>query len=203
MKDNAARMRQLTGMLLLILFITSCARLGLASDQSDIRNNATQLRLTIARFDQDRQKQLKNALKIAPDRVIQCKNSPETLENCLTGPYQDLTRDAVILKPGADNENATSTPLTDVRAAEDSYALYNDRMNKTNDLLSRAGLALYVPQRELTPDIDDLRKRILAYMQDRMADDLRYEKFFLVLWALGVLAAIFGGLYLYLRRFKG
>jgi len=203
MKDNAVRMRLLTGMVLVILFMMPFAHSGMASEQSDIRNNAIQLRLTIARFDLDLQKRIRDALQAAPDRVIHCKNGPDTLANCFAGPYRNLARPAVTLKSGSIDQDAASTPLNDVRTAEERYALYNERMNKTNDLLSRAGLPLYIPQRDLTPDIDDLRKRILTYMENRQTSDLRYEKLYLILGVLAVLAAIFGALYLLLRRFKG
>ncbi|WP_133125738.1 hypothetical protein [Thalassospira marina] len=175
-----------------------------ASEQSDIRNEALELRMNIARFEKDLQHSLRDAIQTAPDRVIQCKTHPATLKECLSGPYRSLTRATVTIKPSpAIGTDSPNRPLLDLGAAEERFALYNERVNKTNDLLSRAGLPLFVPERDLTPDMDELRKHILVYMENRQASSLRFEKITLFAGGLAVLCAIFGGLYLYLRRFRG
>ncbi|OSQ39593.1 hypothetical protein TMES_06185 [Thalassospira mesophila] len=196
-------MQMLTSILLLIVCLVCFATPGITSEQSDISNDAVQLRLTISRFDNDLQKHLKKALQTGPERIIQCQNHPDTLENCLSGPFRDLPKPPVTIRHDTSGPNSKPTPLVDLRAAEERFALYTDRVNTTNDLLSRAGLALFVPPRDLTPDIDDLRKRVLAVIENRHEDDLLFEKFVLIAGMLVVLAGIFGGLYLCLRRFKG
>ncbi|WP_143181914.1 hypothetical protein [Thalassospira sp. TSL5-1] len=175
-----------------------------ASEQSGIRNRAVELRLTIARFEQNLQHSLRDAINTTPDQVIDCKSKPRTLLECLKGPYHNLMQIPItISKAPAQSTPAPHSPLQDLDKVEERFAIYTDRVNAANDLLSRAGAPLFVPARNLTPDMDDLRKRVLAYMQDRRSGSLWREKIVVFVSGFAVLCAVFGMLYFYLRRFRG
>lgn len=189
-----------TILLLTVVFIIPAH----ASEQSDIRNKAIELRITIARFELDLQQSLQNALDTASDQVIACKSKPRTLQACLTGPYHTLMQPPItMIKARTQSAKTTNSPLQDLETVEERFAIYTDRVNTANDLLSRAGAPLFIPARNLTPDMDNLRKRVLGYMEDRRSRSLWREKLVVFACGIAVLCAVFGGLYFYLRRFRG
>ncbi len=195
----------LTGMVFIIPLLMATFAMPLhASEQSEIRNHAIELRLTIARLEQDLRHRLRDAINTAPDKVITCKSRPRPLLDCLNGPYRALMQAPVIsIRPQERSAKETRSPLQDLNKTEERFAVYTDRVNKANDLLSRAGAPLFMPAQNLTPDMDNLRKRVLQHMEDRRSSSLWLEKIIVFVSGFAVLCVVFGTLYFYLRRFRG
>lgn len=69
--------------------------------------------------------------------------------------------------------------------------MFIERLNKTNDLLSRAGATMYRTSFDITPEMDQLRRQVIVYVERKQEYDLRLNQAMLIAGVTLVLIAIF------------
>ena len=177
---------------------------ALERDVGKIEDSSKQVRLRIAELDQQLQTHLQNALEQFGDRQIECGRSAEkkSLSDCLREDEDNLTRTKLsIIRSNEQDEE--DNPLHDLAATEERFALFNERLNKTNDLLSRAGAKMYRTSFDITPEMDQLRRQAISYVERKQEYDLRLNQALLIGGVTLVLVAIFALIFLAMRRIRG
>ena len=79
----------------------------------------------------------------------------------------------------------------------------SNRLNKTNDLLSRAGAKMYRTSFDITPEMDQLRRQVIVYVERKQEYDLRLNQAMLIAGVTLVLIAIFAMIFFATRRIRG
>lgn len=170
----------------------------------EIEDSSRQMRQRIAELDQQLQTHLQNALEQYGDRQIECGSSAEkkSLSDCLRENRDNLTRTRISIIRN-DDQDKEHNPLDDLAATEERFALFNERVNKANDLLSRAGAGMYRASFDITPEMDKLRRQAIAYAERKQAYDLRLNQALLIAGVTVVLIAIFAVIFFAMRRIRG
>lgn len=187
-----------------LIFLLMFGGIGLAhADSPDAQNihvEAGKLRLQIAKFEGNLLTHLQQALDETPNRIITCEGELKSFYNCVHHKHAELL--SIPLTILETTRKGQDSPLEDLRAAEERYAIYIDRMNKANDLISQAGGTLFIPDKSLTPEIDRLRKRIIEYVEQRQEHSMHDQRMMMIGGIVLVLLVIFGAIFLLMHKIK-
>ncbi len=177
---------------------------ALEGDVGKIEDSSKQVRLRIAELDQQLQTHLQNALEQFGDRQIECGRNAEkkSLSDCLHEGGDNLTRTKLSIVR-SNEQDEEDNPLDDLAATEERFAMFNERLNKTNDLLSRAGAKMYRASFDITPEMDQLRRQAIAYVERKQEYDLRLKQALLIAGVTLILIAIFAMIFFAMRRIRG
>lgn len=175
----------------------------MALDQSDatIRDTARDIRLRISELDQQLKEHLRRALEEFGNRQVECTSGlpRKSLSKCIEDDARDLTRTTItIASAGKDDSNL----LDDLADTEERFALFTREMNKTNDLLARAGASLYLKSLDVTPEMDQLRREVIVYIERKQAYELRTKQALLIATVAIILVAIFSLIFFVIQRFR-
>lgn len=175
----------------------------MALDQSDatIRDTARDIRLRISELDQQLKEHLRRALEEFGNRQVECTSGlpRKSLSKCIEDDARDLTRTTItIASAGTDDSNL----LDDLADTEERFALFTREMNKTNDLLARAGASLYLKSLDVTPEMDQLRREVIVYIERKQAYELRTKQALLIATVAIILVAIFSLIFFVIQRFR-
>ena len=75
-------------------------------------------------------------------------------------------------------------------------------MNKTNDLLARAGAKLYLTSLDVAPEMDQLRRDVIVFIERKQAYELRTKQALLIATVAIILIAIFSLIFAVIQRFR-
>lgn len=175
--------------------------MALDQNSTDIRETARDIRLRVSELDRQLKEHLRKALLEYGDRQVECsEDKPRTtLAECVEADAGDLTKTVITIARAGDKENDPSGDLADT---EERYALFTQQMNKTNDLLARAGAKLYLNSLDVTPEMDQLRRNVIAFIELKQANDMRVEQAVLIATIAAILIGIFGVIFVVLQRFR-
>ena len=168
---------------------------------ADIRETAREIRLRISELDQQLKEHLRKAIEEYGDRPVECsdENPRSTLAECVEADANDLTRTAITIARAGDTEDDLTGDLADT---EERFALFTQQMNKTNDLLARAGAKLYMNSLDVGPEMDQLRHNVIAYIELKQANELRTKQALLIATVAIILLAIFSLIFAVIQRFR-
>ncbi|MFH1804987.1 MAG: hypothetical protein ABID63_08880 [Pseudomonadota bacterium] len=172
---------------------------GLAADYETIRDDAGELRLKIAELDAELRAHLRKAMARTGGREIECNGDLKSLADCVNAEEPGLL-DVEISISRPDN---TQNPLNDLAATEERYVLYVTRMNRTNDLLSKAGALLFMPEEDdITADMDRLRRMTVVYVGQQPQRDLRTQQAIMIGGIALALLVIFAMIFIATRALR-
>lgn len=197
-------MRRLLIILCLILagsLFVAWPTMALDQDDTTIRDTARDIRLRISELDQQLKEHLRRALEEFGTRQVECTpDQPrKTLSECVEVDARDLTRTTItIASAGQDDANL----LDDLADTEERFALFTREMNKTNDLLARAGAKLYLNSLDVAPEMDQLRRDVIVYVERKQAYELRTKQALLIATVAIILVAIFSLIFAVVQRFR-
>ncbi|WP_297025065.1 hypothetical protein [Thalassospira sp.] len=175
--------------------------MALDQDDTTIRDTARDIRLRISELDQQLKEHLRRALEEFGTRQVECTpDQPrKTLSECVEVDARDLTRTTItIASAGQDDANL----LDDLADTEERFALFTREMNKTNDLLARAGAKLYLNSLDVAPEMDQLRRDVIVYVERKQAYELRTKQALLIATVAIILVAIFSLIFAVVQRFR-
>ncbi|SIS73035.1 hypothetical protein SAMN02744133_10255 [Thalassospira xiamenensis M-5 = DSM 17429] len=177
---------------------------ALEGDVGKIESSSKNVRIRIAELDQQLQTHLREAVEKFGDRQIECGKSAEKkpLSDCIAEDGDDLTQTRLSIARTKDGD-VKDGPLDELAATEERFAMFIERMNKTNDLLSRAGATMYRTSFDITPEMDQLRRQVIAYVERKQEYDLRLNQAMLIAGVTLVLIAIFAMIFFATRRIRG
>ncbi|MBC08463.1 MAG: hypothetical protein CMO10_19465 [Thalassospira sp.] len=197
-------MRRLLIIMCLILagsLFVAWPTMALDQDDTTIRDTARDIRLRISELDQQLKEHLRRALEEFGTRQVECTpDQPrKTLSECVEVDARDLTRTTItIASAGQDDANL----LDDLADTEERFALFTREMNKTNDLLARAGAKLYLNSLDVAPEMDQLRRDVIVYVERKQAYELRTKQALLIATVAIILVAIFSLIFAVVQRFR-
>ncbi len=176
-------------------------RLAWRQNSKDIRETAREIRLRVSELDQQLKEHLRKTLEEYGNRSVECwaDKTRTTLAECVKADANDLTKTAITVARAGDNEDDLTGDLADT---EERYALFTQQMNKTNDLLARAGAKLYLNSFDVTPEMDQLRRNVIAFIELKRANELRTKQAILIATIVIILIAIFTLIFVVLKRFR-
>ena len=176
---------------------------GMALDnQTDqIKETAREIRLQISQLDLQLKKHLRKALEEFGDRPVECapNEAPQSLSDCIAEDGDTLTHTTITVAKVSKQDD---DPLGDLKDTEERFALFTEQLNKTNDLLASAGATLYRSGFDITPEMDQLRRNVIVYVERKQANDLRTKQALLIATVAIILIAIFGLIFAVIRRFR-
>ncbi|OSQ44301.1 hypothetical protein [Thalassospira alkalitolerans] len=174
---------------------------ALEGDTGKIEKISKQVRVQIAELDQQLQAYLSDALEQFGDRPIECGGNidKKSLSDCMREDYGDLAQPALSI---VRNNKADDNPMDELAATEERFAMFNERLNKINDLLSRAGAKLYRTSFDITPEMDQLRRQVIVYVERKQEYNLRLKQAMLIGAVAVALIFIFALIFLLLRRVR-
>jgi hypothetical protein len=175
----------------------------MALDQNDttIRETARDIRLRISELDQQLKEHLRRALMEFGNRQVECTSDQprKALSQCVEDDARDLMRTTItIASAGQDGPDL----LDDLADTEERFALFTREMNKTNDLLARAGAKLYLSSLDVAPEMDQLRRDVIVYVERKQAYELRTKQALLIATVAIILIAIFSLIFAVIQRFR-
>ncbi|KJE36528.1 hypothetical protein UF64_02140 [Thalassospira sp. HJ] len=197
-------MRRLLIIMCLILagsLFVAWPTMALDQDDTTIRDTARDIRLRISELDQQLKEHLRRALEEFGTRQVECTSDQprKTLSECVEVDARDLTRTTItIASAGQDDANL----LDDLADTEERFALFTREMNKTNDLLARAGAKLYLNSLDVAPEMDQLRRDVIVYVERKQAYELRTKQALLIATVAIILVAIFSLIFAVVQRFR-
>lgn len=175
--------------------------MALDQDDTTIRETARDIRLRISELDQQLKEHLKRALEEFGSRQVECTSDQprKSLSQCIEEDAHDLTRTTItIASAGKDDKNL----LDDLADTEERFALFTREMNKTNDLLARAGARLYLNSLDVAPEMDQLRRDVIVFVERKQAYELRTKQALLIATVAIILIAIFSLIFAVIQRFR-
>lgn len=175
--------------------------MALDQNSTDIRQTARDIRLRVSELDRQLKEHLRKALEEYGDRTVECTEDAThtTLAQCVEADPNDLTKTVITI---AYADNRKDDPSGDLANTEERYALFIQHMNKTNDLLARAGATLYLNSLDVTPEMDQLRRNVIAFIELKQANELRTKQVLLIATIAVILIGIFGVIFVVLQRFR-
>ncbi|WP_033069237.1 hypothetical protein [Thalassospira australica] len=197
-------MRRLLIILCLILggsIFVAWPTLALDQDDVTIRETARDIRLQISQLDQQLKEHLRRALEEFGNRPVECESDAprKTLSECVATDANSLTKTTItISNAGPEDENL----LGDLSDTEERFALFTKEMNRTNDLLARAGAKLYLTSLDVAPEMDQLRRDVIIYVERKQAYELRTKQALLIATVAIILITIFSMIFLVIQRFR-
>ncbi|MCC9624326.1 hypothetical protein LPB41_21805 [Thalassospira sp. MA62] len=195
------RLFLILGLFLGVSAFVTLPGLALDSTTRKIEERARDIRQQLAELDGTLIEHLRSALDEFGDRSVDCVAGEEriTLRECIETQEPDLiTRTFTIAKANKDD----GEPIGDLADTEERFALFTDEMNRANDLLARAGAKLYRGGFDVTPEMDQLRRDVIVYIERKQQRDLRAEQALMIAAVCVILIAIFSIIFLIIRRFK-
>jgi|TARA_R100001509_G_scaffold54765_1_gene30070 hypothetical protein len=177
---------------------------ALEGDIGKIESSSKNVRIRIAELDQQLRTHLQEAVEKFGDRQIECGASGEkkSLSDCIAEDDDNLTQAKLSIARAKDRD-AEESPLDELAATEERFAMFIERLNKTNDLLSRAGATMYRTSFDITPEMDQLRRQVIVYVERKQEYDLRLNQAMLIAGVTLVLIAIFAMIFFATRRIRG
>ncbi|WP_336233316.1 hypothetical protein [Thalassospira sp. CH_XMU1458] len=175
--------------------------MALDQDDTTIRETARDIRLRISELDQQLKEHLKRALEEFGSRQVECTSDQprKSLSQCIEEDARHLTRTTItIASAGKDDKNL----LDDLADTEERFALFTREMNKTNDLLARAGARLYLNSLDVAPEMDQLRRDVIVFVERKQAYELRTKQALLIATVAIILIAIFSLIFAVIQRFR-
>lgn len=197
-------MRRLLIILCLILagsIFVAWPTMALDQDDTSIRDTARDIRLKISDLDQQLKQHLRRALEEFGTRPVECTTDQprKSLSKCIEEDARDLTRTTItIASSGGDDADL----LDDLADTEERFALFTREMNKTNDLLARAGAKLYLTSLDVAPEMDQLRRDVIVFIERKQAYELRTKQALLIATVAIILIAIFSLIFAVIQRFR-
>ena len=197
-------MRRLLIILCLILagsIFVAWPTMALDQDDTSIRDTALDIRLKISDLDQQLKEHLRRALEEFGTRPVECTTDQprKSLSKCIEEDARDLTRTTItIASSGGDDADL----LDDLADTEERFALFTREMNKTNDLLARAGAKLYLTSLDVAPEMDQLRRDVIVFIERKQAYELRTKQALLIATVAIILIAIFSLIFAVIQRFR-
>ncbi|KZB72460.1 MULTISPECIES: hypothetical protein [Thalassospira] len=197
-------MRRLLIILCLILagsIFVAWPTMALDQDDTSIRDTARDIRLKISDLDQQLKEHLRRALEEFGTRPVECTTDQprKSLSKCIEEDARDLTRTTItIASSGGDDADL----LDDLADTEERFALFTREMNKTNDLLARAGAKLYLTGLDVAPEMDQLRRDVIVFIERKQAYELRTKQALLIATVAIILIAIFSLIFAVIQRFR-
>lgn len=175
----------------------------MALDQGDqsIRDTARDVRLRISQLDQQLKDHLRRVLAEFGNRQVECgaDQQRKTLSDCIESDARHLTRTTITIASAGQND---ADLLDDLSDTEERFALFTREMNETNDLLARAGAKLYLTSLDVAPEMDQLRRDVIDYVERKQAYELRTKQAILIATVALILTAIFSMIFLLIQRFR-
>ena len=175
--------------------------MALDQDDTSIRDTALDIRLKISDLDQQLKEHLRRALEEFGTRPVECTTDQprKSLSKCIEEDARDLTRTTItIASSGGDDADL----LDDLADTEERFALFTREMNKTNDLLARAGAKLYLTSLDVAPEMDQLRRDVIVFIERKQAYELRTKQALLIATVAIILIAIFSLICAVIQRFR-
>ncbi|MHC8494787.1 hypothetical protein ACTU44_18985 [Thalassospira sp. SM2505] len=175
--------------------------MALDQDVSEIRSTARDIRLQVSELDKQLKEHLRKALEEYGNRAVECSDDQPraTLSECVEADANSLIKTTITIARAGDNEDDLTGDLADT---EERYALFTQQMNKTNDLLARAGARLYLSGLDVAPEMDQLRHNVIAYIELKQANELRTKQALLIATVAIILIAIFSLIFAVIQRFR-
>ena len=193
-------------MMIICLILAGSAFLswpGMALDHETekIKETAREIRLNIAELDQQLKEHLRKAIEEYGNRPLECTpGAPrKSLSECIEDEGQDLTQTTITVARSNDRDD---DPMGDLADTEERFALFIEKMNKTNDLLAGAGAKLYRSGFDITPEMDQLRRNVIVYVERKQTRDLRTKQAMLIAAVAIILIGIFAVIFAVIRRFR-
>lgn len=175
----------------------------MALDQGDrsIRDTARDVRLRISELDQQLKDHLRRALVEFGNRQVECgtDHQQKTLSDCVETDARHLTQTTITITSAGQKD---ADLLNDLSDTEERFALFTREMNETNDLLARAGAKLYLTSLDVAPEMDQLRRDVIDYIERKQAYELRTKQAILIATVALILTAIFSMIVLLIQRFR-
>ncbi|MBO6809290.1 hypothetical protein [Thalassospira sp.] len=175
--------------------------MALDQDDTSIRDTARDIRRNISELDQQLKEHLRRALEEFGTRPVECTTDQprKSLSKCIEEDARDLTRTTItIASSGGDDADL----LDDLADTEERFALFTREMNKTNDLLARAGAKLYLTSLDVAPEMDQLRRDVIVFIERKQAYELRTKQALLIATVAIILIAIFSLIFAVIQRFR-
>lgn len=175
--------------------------LALSNDTDDIRRTAREIRLRLSELDGQLKDHLRRALVEFGDRPVACPGSAvrKSLLECIREQEMDLTRTPITIATADRNKE---DPMADLTDTEERFALFTEHMNRTNDLLASAGARLYRNSLDIAPEMDQLRRNVIVYVDRKRTHDLRAKQAVLIATVTLVLIGIFTLIFMVVRRLR-
>ncbi len=197
-------MRRLLIILCLILagsIFVAWPTMALDQDDTSIRDTARDIRLKISDLDQQLKEHLRRALEEFGTRPVECTTDQprKSLSKCIEEDARDLTRTTITI---ASSGRDAADLLDDLADTEERFALFTREMNKTNDLLARAGAKLYLTSLDVAPEMDQLRRDVIVFIERKQAYELRTKQALLIATVAIILIAIFSLIFAVIQRFR-
>ena len=197
-------MRRLLIILCLILagsIFVAWPTMALDQDDTSIRDTARDIRLKISELDQQLKEHLHRALEEFGTRPVECTTDQprKSLSKCIEEDARDLTRTTITI---ASSGRDAADLLDDLADTEERFALFTREMNKTNDLLARAGAKLYLTGLDVAPEMDQLRRDVIVFIERKQAYELRTKQALLIATVAIILIAIFSLIFAVIQRFR-
>lgn len=191
--------------ILCILLVSSISiawpSMALDHDDEKIKQTARNIRLHISELDQMLKEHLRKALEEYGNRPVECSEEKgrTTLSECVEDSANTLTKTTItIAKVSPDEED----PIGDLSDTEERFALYTAELNRTNDLLARAGAKLYLNSLDVGPEMDQLRRSVITYIERKRTYELRTKQAILIAIVAVILLAIFSAIFSVIQRFR-
>lgn len=176
---------------------------GMALDHETdkIEETAREIRLRISQLDQQLKEHLRKALEEFGDRPVECvpDQARKSLSDCIRDEGNELTEVTITI---AESNKRDDDPLGDLSDTEERFALFIEKLNKTNDLLAGAGATLYRSSLDITPEMDQLRRNVIVYVERKQTRDLRTKQAILIATVAIILIAIFALIFAVIRRIR-
>ena len=175
--------------------------MALDSQTDQIKETAREIRLQISQLDLQLKEHLRKALEEFGDRPVECapNEARQSLSDCIAEDGDTLTHTTITVAKVSKQDD---DPLGDLKDTEERFALFTEQLNKTNDLLASAGATLYRSGFDITPEMDQLRRNVIVYVERKQANDLRTKQALLIATVAIILIAIFGLIFAVIRRFR-
>ncbi|MEQ9347553.1 MAG: hypothetical protein RIG26_14025 [Thalassospira sp.] len=175
--------------------------MALDHDNDNIQETARDIRLRLSELDLQLKEHLRKALEEYGDRPVECSadQTSKTLAECVETDPSGLTQTTITIAHTYENDENLMGDLSDT---EERYALFTQEMNKTNDLLARAGAKLYLNSLDVAPEMDQLRRNVIIYIERKEANELRTKQALLIATVAIILVAIFSLIFAVIQRIR-
>jgi len=175
--------------------------MALDHDNDNIQETAREIRVHISELDRQLKEHLRKALDEYGERPVECATdeSRKTLAECINDDANNLTKTTITISHSSANDEDLIGDLSDT---EERFALLTQEMNRTNDLLARAGAPLYLSSLDVAPEMDQLRRNVIIYIERRQANELRTKQALLIATVAIILVAIFSLIFAVIQRIR-
>ncbi|MBX2829667.1 MAG: hypothetical protein KTR23_00580 [Rhodospirillales bacterium] len=175
--------------------------MALDHDNDNIQETARDIRVRISELDRQLKEHLRKALEEYGERPVECapNDSGKSLAECINDDANNLTKITITISHISENEEELIGDLSDT---EERFALFTQEMNRTNDLLARAGATLYLNGFDVAPEMDQLRRNVIVYIEQKQANELRTKQALLIATVAIILVAIFSLIFAVIQRIR-